>query len=452
VRLGDGSGQGPEPEDRLVLFEQKPLAALAALGALGAAAFCFVTTENLPVGLLDVISADLHASVPSIGLLVTAYAVVVALTSAPLTHLTRGAPRRLLLCGLVATFVVATLVSAEAADYWWLLGARVVTALAQAVFWSVAAVTAVSLFGPAVRAKAVAGVLGGGSVAVVLGVPAGTWLGEQGGWRLPFLVLSGIGLVILVAIGLLLPAYHPAQTHAAVGSQPDRYRYRLLMLSTALIVGGYFTTYTYVSNFLVRVAHLAPHDVAAVLLLAGLGSAIGVGAAGAFFDRLPRLAAVVPLALVTASLVGLFVFGTSRLGAEVLVSTASLGLGSFVIANQNRVLLFAPASTDVASAWASSAFNVGIAGGSFAGGLVLNAAGVRLTALVGAAMAVLALVVVVFDSTRSTRTRVPATPCQASSSRARLLSGHDHELPHGFPPAPPPRSGPRPSACPSAGP
>jgi DHA1 family inner membrane transport protein len=213
---------------REVLYERRPRAALAAVVALGSGAFCFVTTENLPVGLLSVISANLHVSVSAVGLLVTAYASVVLIASAPLTHLTSRVPRRLLLCALLATFVLTNLLSAAATSYWWLLGARVATALGQAVFWSIVAVTAVGLFPPRVRAKVVAMVVGSASLAVVIGVPFGTWLGQQGGWRLPFIVLSCIGFVSLIAVALLLPTADPAESHAAVGSSPDRRRYRLL--------------------------------------------------------------------------------------------------------------------------------------------------------------------------------------------------------------------------------
>ena len=149
------------------------------------------------------------------------------------------------------------------------------TALAQALFWSIVSVTAVSLFPAKVRGKAVAGVLGGSSVAVVLGVPAATWIGQQGGWRLPFLVLSGLGAAIGVAVTFLLPGYHPAKTHAGTGTRPSRRRYRLLILTTILQVTGSFTAYTYISDFLTHVARLPAHDVAGVLLVAGAGGTWG---------------------------------------------------------------------------------------------------------------------------------------------------------------------------------
>jgi MFS transporter, DHA1 family, inner membrane transport protein len=411
-----GHGQAPQsltmengPPTRAVLYERRPRAALAALVALGSGAFCFVTTENLPVGLLSVISANLHVSVSAVGLLVTAYASVVLIASAPLTHLTKRVPRRLLLCALLATLILTNLASAAATSYWWLLGARVATALGQAGFWSIVAVTAVGLFPPRLRAKVVAVVVGNASLAVVIGVPFGTWLGQQGGWRLPFIVLSCGGFASLLAVALLLPTTDPAESHAAVGSSPDRRRYRLLVISMVLLVTGSFTSYTYISALLTRVSGLPSSAVAPVLLLAGGFGAIGVFTTGALFDKHPRLATVVPVALLTASLACLYVFASDGPAAIACEACASLSLGAFVISNQNRILILAPGSTDVASAWASAFFNAGIAGGSLSGGLVVASLGVRGTALAGALFAAAALVVVLSDHLGSAGITSPGT-------------------------------------------
>ena len=177
------SGSAVNPAVAESVWARRPPAAVGALAVLGASAFCFVTGETLPVGLLPVISASLHTSLSATGLLVTVYAVVVVLVSAPLTHLTRHVPRRYLLSGLLGVFVVGTLAAAAAPSYWWLMAARVVTALSQAVFWSIAPVAAAGLFPPEKRGRALAGVLAGAPLAVLFGVPAGTWMGQQAGWR-----------------------------------------------------------------------------------------------------------------------------------------------------------------------------------------------------------------------------------------------------------------------------
>jgi MFS transporter, DHA1 family, inner membrane transport protein len=383
-----------------VLYERRPLAAIAAVAALGTAAFCFVTTENLPVGLLPIIAKSLKSSVPEVGLLVSAYALVVVVASAPLTHLTKHIPRRFLVCSLMGVFIVGGLGAAAATDYWWLLGARAFTAMAQAVFWSVAAVTAVGLFPPAARARAVAGVLGGGSLAVVLGVPTGTWLGQQGGWRLPFVALSALATVSLIAVARLLPTINPSESHAAVGAQPNRRRFYLLIFGTVLLIAGFFTSYTYISTYLTRVSGLPAHDVAPVLLVAGFCSVLGVVAAGVLFDRFPRLFTIGPFALQAGGLLGLWALGRSPVGAVVFEAVAGVGIGTFVIANQNRVLIVAPGSSEVASAWSSASFNLGIGGGSLVGSAVLSTLGAHATALAGAVLGSFALLFIVVDQLR----------------------------------------------------
>lgn len=360
-----------------VMHENHPVAAMVALGTLAGAAFCFVTNESAPVGLQPTMARSLHVSIPAIGLLVSSYAVVVAVMSVPLTHMTKDLPRRQVLAGVLGTFALAALGSSFTDNYWWLMAMRLVMAFAHSVFWSIAVVTAASLFPARTRARAIAGVLGGGSVAVVLGVPAATWLGQVGGWHLPFLVLSGLGMALGAACLRTLPQYHPQVTHASAGSEPDRRRYLMVTGATVLVVTGYFCTYTYISTFLERVSHLAAHNVPAALLVAGLGSIVGVVGAGALFDRHPDFATTAPVAALLAGMAALFVLGGSAWAAIALSASASLALTAFNIANQNRILTVAPGSTDLANAWASAAFNVGIAAGSLGGGAVVSLSGPR---------------------------------------------------------------------------
>jgi DHA1 family inner membrane transport protein len=372
---------------------RRPVAALGALGALAAAAFCYSVGESLPVGLLPVMSASLHSSLSATGLLVTGYAVVVVVVSAPLTQLTRHIPRRFLLSGLLGVFTLATLASAAAPGYWWLLGARVVAALSQAVFWSIAAVAAAGLFSPQARGRAVAGMYAGGSLAFVLGVPAGTWTGQQLGWRVPFVILAGLGLAAGGTVAVLLPTTKPGESHAAAGTRPDARLYRLLVATTALGVAGTFCALTYVSAFLTRVSGLPSHDIAPVLALSGMCGALGVLSAGALSGQHPALASAGPLAVLTVALLGLYAFGTSSVAAAGLQALEGFSLSALAISLQSRVLVVAPRSTDIASAWYSASFNVGIASGPVIGGFMLSNFGLRSTALAGGILASAALVV-----------------------------------------------------------
>ena len=405
VSSAPASPAGPEAPRGDVLYQRRPLAAVAAVVALALSAFAFVTTEDLPVGLLQVISASLKASVSSVGLLVSVYAGTVVVISAPLAHLTKHVPRRLLLCVLQGAFVLTTLASAAADNYWLLLGSRVMTATAQGLFWAVVVVTAVGLFPPPARTKAVAGVTAGSSLAVVLGVPTGTWLGQQEGWRWPFLVLSGFGLVSLLAVATLLPTAKPSESHASVGSQPDRRHYRLLMVTTVLVVSGAFTAYTYISPFLTRVAAFPAHDIAPILVLSGVTGTVGVITVSLLFDRRRRLATLGPVAVLATALLALYLAGTTAAAAAALEALAGFGTGAFVISNQNRVMIVAPGRTEVASAWASASFNLGIGGGSLTGSLVVATLGARSTALFGAMLASLALGFLLSEQLGGTRRR-----------------------------------------------
>jgi DHA1 family inner membrane transport protein len=201
-----------------------------ALAALTAATFLYVTTEMLPVGLLAPIGADLGVSEARVGLLVTAYALVVVVASIPLTYLTRAVPRRVLLGTLLAGYVVSSLGSALAGSYGALMATRVVTALGQAVFWSVVVPIAAGLFPAEVRGRALAVLFGGVSVATVVGVPAGTWVGQHLGWRWSFAVLAAAGAVALVALAATLPPDGSRLVDpTGPGSQPDRRRFSALI-------------------------------------------------------------------------------------------------------------------------------------------------------------------------------------------------------------------------------
>jgi DHA1 family inner membrane transport protein len=338
-------------------------------------------------------SAGLRSSLSATGLLVTVYALVVVATSAPLTHLTRHVPRRFLLSALLGVFVAGSLTAAAAPDYGWLVAARVVTALSHAVFWSVVAVTAAGLFPARQRGLAVAGVLSGGTLALVLGVPAGTWIGQHAGWRVSFVAVSGVGLAVAAAVAVLIPARRPSGNHAAAGTSPDALGYRLLVTATFLAIAGTFTAYTYVSAFLTRVSGLPEGDVPLVLLLGGAASLAGLGCAGLLLRSHPRAVLAASAAILAGSMLGLYALGTAWPVAAALQAAESFGLTGVGVSLQMRLFVVAPRGTDMASAVVTSAYNLGIAAGPVIGGFVLSGPGLRGTALAGGLLASAALAV-----------------------------------------------------------
>lgn len=353
------------------------------LGALMLAALTFNTAENLPVGLLELVSEDLQVSLSAVGLLVTGYGVTVAVASVPIAHLVRAVPRRHVLSGLLAALVVSSLVASLAASYWPLLGARLVTALAQALFWAVMGPVAVGLFAPEVRGRVVGALSVAGSLALVLGVPAGTWLGRQSDWRVPVAVLAALGLVCLVTIAVLLPTSRPEEEPAAYAGSPDVRRFRTVLAAGALSATGAFTGYTYIVTFLGEVSGFSPDTVSVLFVVFGVACLAGVTLTGAFLDRFPRSALVAAVAAQAVGMLGLYAFGHHPTWTVVFLVLTGGALGPVFMTTQNAMLHCAPGRTDLALAANSGAYNAGIAAGAALGGLILPLADVRGVFLAG---------------------------------------------------------------------
>ncbi|HEX9999178.1 MAG TPA: MFS transporter, partial [Actinoplanes sp.] len=250
--------------------------AVITLVALSLSTFAYVTTETLPIGLLPEIAKDLDSTVSAVGLLVTAYGLVVVVSSIPLTRLAQRFPRRRVLMVLLGVFVVGVAVSALAQDYPTLMIARMVVALSQALFWAVITPATAALFRPERRARAISILFAGSSIAALAGVPAGTWLGQLTNWRVAFVALSGIGLGILITIAVLMPNTPAGQSDTDRGWAPDAGRYWALVAYTALAVTGAFASFTYISPFLTDVSGFSESAVGPVLFVRGLTGLIGV--------------------------------------------------------------------------------------------------------------------------------------------------------------------------------
>lgn len=378
--------------------------------AMAAGAFCFVAMETLPVGLLPLIADGFHLSLPSTGLLVTGYGLTVAVMSVPLAYATRRIPRRFLLSAMLGLFVLATVASALAPTYGALQVARVVVALSQSVFWAVVGPAAASLFPVTMRGRAAATVFGGSAIAPMLGVPAGTWLGQQAGWRVAFLALAGVGLVAFLLLVTLMPTTPVGQGHAATGTSPSVLRYWLLVVITILAIAGLFIAFTYTTPFLTDVTRFSAAAITPVLLLRGVLDLAGTVAGGILTDRRPNLVFIGSLALMVVSLVGAWTFATSKVAVVGLLALSGFAMGALSPVLTYRVLEVAPGNTDFAAAGTSAAFNVGIAGGASAGGAVLLFSGLHSTALVGGVVVLVALAVAVIDAKGVAARRPKAGP------------------------------------------
>ncbi|MFC4147416.1 MFS transporter [Micromonospora mangrovi] len=383
---------------------------ISVLLALALSAFAFNTTENLPIGLLPLLARDLDVSLPAAGHLVTGYGLAVALASLPLAQVTRGVPRRWLLAGVLAVLALATLVAVGTTSYPVLLAARIVTAFAQAVFWAVTAPVAVSLFSPAVRGRVVAVMSVGGSLATVLGVPAGTWLGQRDGWRLPFLLVAlaaGVALVVVVA---LLPTSRPDAGHGAYAAEPHPGRFAVVLVVTAVSVTGMFAGFTYVARFLTGPAGFPEPSVGGLLLAFGAAGIAGVVVVGRLLDRFPRGTLVATVGGQAVALLGLGLLAAQPAAVVGLLALLGATAAPVFTVTQARILQVTPGRTELGFAANSVAFNVGIALGALLGGLALPAYGERGAFVLGGLVTLAALAAALAEPLLARRPApVPAT-------------------------------------------
>ncbi|WP_229882012.1 MFS transporter [Streptomyces alanosinicus] len=347
------------------------------------AAFTFNTAENLPVGLLNLISGSLRVSLPAAGLLITGYGLTVAVASVPLAHVTRTVPRRHVLTGVLAALVVSSLVAALATSYWVLFAARLLTALGQALFWAVMGPAAVGLFAPGVRGRVIGALSVAGSLALVLGIPAGTWLGRHSEWQVPIAVPAALGLASLVTVAALLPTSPPEEEPAAYGSEPDTRRFVTVLATGTLSATGAFTGYTYIVTFLADVSGFSPDTVSILFVAFGVACLAGVSITGALLDRFARSALTVAVATQAMGMLGLYAAGSHPVAAVVFLGLMGSALGPVFMTTQNEMLRCAPGRTDIALAANSGGYNAGIAAGAALGGLILPLADVRGTFLAG---------------------------------------------------------------------
>jgi predicted MFS family arabinose efflux permease len=383
-----------------------PRRAWAALTVLSLAAFAFVSTELLPVGLLTLIADDLHRSRSQIGLLVGGYAIVVVLASIPLTVLTQHIPRRQLLGATLLLFAASNLVGALAGSYAVLAVARLATALTQALFWSIVTPVVSGLFPVAVRGRMIGLFATGPALAPVLGVPLCTWIGQQAGWRAAFAFMAAFGVLATVVVVALIPSYRPGSGGAARGTAPDRRAFTMLLIAVAIGITGFLTFTTYMTAFYLDVSGFAESVLPALLFTSGAAGTVGAFVVSRTLDAYPIGTLIAALGVGAGSLAGLFLLGRLQPAVLVLIAGGGLAYTAFATSVQSRMLVVAPGSTDMASAAVSTAFNGGIAAGSLLGGALLPHVGSRPLALVGALLTGVALSTLAIDGRRERGGRV----------------------------------------------
>lgn len=376
-----------------------------ALFALTIAAYAIGTTEFVIVGLLPTVANDLHITLPLAGLIVSVYALGVTFGAPILTALTGRIERKHLLLGLMALFIAGNTMAALSPGYASLLVARVLSAFAHGVFFSVGSTIAADLVPENRRASAIAMMFMGLTVAIVTGVPLGTLIGQAFGWRATFAAVAALGVLAFAAIATLLPSSLKKAPPASVGDQIrvlGSGRLLIVFAMTALGYGGTFVAFTYLASILQQVTGLAASSVSLILVVYGIAIAIGNIAGGRLANQNP-VRALSWLFLAQAIVLVLFSF-TAVSPWLAIPTLAALGFLSFanVPGLQIYVVQLAkvvrPAAVDVASALNIAAFNLGIAAGAWIGGLVVESPlGLAATPWVGALLVVAALLLTILS-------------------------------------------------------
>ncbi|QNJ92446.1 MFS transporter [Mycolicibacterium fluoranthenivorans] len=367
-----------------------------AVFALALGGFAIGTTEFVAMGLLPDIAASLHISEPTAGHVISAYALGVVIGAPLIAALTARMNRKTLVLALMVLFTLGNLASVFAPTYGTLMAARFVAGIPHGAFFGIAALIAAHLMGPQNRAKAVAHVLTGLTVATVVGVPAASALGQHFGWRSAFGLVVGIGLVTLTAIWFWVPtlrSMHITSPLTELGAL-RRVQVWLALLVGMVGFGGMFAVYTYVATTMTDVAGLPRALIPLALMAFGLGMVIGNLAGG----RMADISVIRGLYLSISTLgvvLALFVLAAhnpwTALPGLFLIGAAGAAIGP---ALQTRLMDVAHDAQTLAAALNHSALNIANAAGAWIGGMVIAAGyGYTAPAAAGALLAVAGLVV-----------------------------------------------------------
>ncbi|NUR99450.1 MAG: MFS transporter [Kribbellaceae bacterium] len=370
------------------------------VGAVTLGIFAIVTTEILPIGLLTPIGADFALTPGRTGWLMTMPGLVAAVAAPVVTLATARLDRRLMLCALMVLLAVAGFLAATAPYFWLELVARFLVGLTIGGFWSIGAGLAGRLVPEPWTTRATAVIFSAVPLGSVLGVPAGTFVGELVGWRTSFAALGVLSVLALVALRTTVPPLPPLQvTHAAVLGKALRSS-GMALLVTCLIVTAHFATYTYVTPFLRQVVR--PELIGLFLLVYGAAGLVGNIVAGLYAGRTTF---AICAGLIATTTLLLPVVGRSTAGALLLLVVWGLGYGGVPVCSMNMFAAAVPESREAATVWFTSSFQAVLSTGALIGGLVVDAWSVSVVMVAGGCCAVLTVGVLLWSRTQ----RISAT-------------------------------------------
>ncbi|MFH9434859.1 MFS transporter [Streptomyces sp. RM99] len=361
---------------------------------LAAGTFLMGTTEFVIAGLLPEMAADLNVSVSHAGLLITAFAVGMIVGGPTMAMATLRLPQRHTLVGALAVYALGHAVAALSTSFTVVLTARVITALATGAFWAVGFVIATTAAGPARSTRAVGVTMGGLTLANVIGVPIGSFVGHYTGWRGPFWALAALAALAAAFVGRFIPS---TEQRAEVSVRAEVWALRqgrlwLALGAAVLIMGGVLATYTYITPLLTDRAGIPASAVPLVLIAFGIGALGGTAIGGRLGDHRPMVTTITASAATSLILLALIPASNSPVAAVVLVF--GMALAGFTVnpVVTSLAVRFAGDAPTLTSALTTSGYNTGIAAGSLVAGRALDSSlGLTGPALVGAVFAALTL-------------------------------------------------------------
>ncbi|MBT2619541.1 MFS transporter [Chryseobacterium sp. ISL-6] len=377
----------------------------AALWALTISAFGIGTTEFVIVGLLPTVAGDLGISIPSAGLLVSLYAIGVAIGAPVLTALTGKVPRKTLLVSIMLLFVIGNGLASIAPGFVTLILARILTGFAHGVYFSIGSTIAASLVPEEKRATAISIMFAGLTLAIVTGVPLGTFIGQHFGWRATFIGVAILGIIGLIASMILVPGHLQNGKTASLQQQLKVLTNKRLIfafLMTAMGYGGTFVVFTYLSPILQEITGLKESLVTLILLIYGIAIALGNLIGGRLANKNP-LKALLWMFIAQGIVLFLFYF-TVHSPILSIITLFFLGALSFATVPGLQLLVVQiaekelPGTEDVASGINIAAFNIGIAIGSYSGGLIVTSSlGIGSTPWIGALFLVITVFITLYS-------------------------------------------------------
>ena len=394
-----------------------------ALFALALSAFAIGTTEFVIVGLIPSMAQDLNVSLPSAGLLVSLYALGVAIGAPLLTALTGKWNRKHVLLAVMVIFVAGNLLAWQAPSYETLIAARILTGLAHGVFFSIGTTIATGLVSKEKAASAIAIMFTGLTVALVTGVPLGTYIGQTFGWQATFFIVAILGFIALIGSALLVPNNLKQPPPAKISAQfkvLKQPRLLLVYAITAIGYGGSFIAFTYLAPILEQISGFNASAISLIMLVYGVSVAVGNIWGGKMADKMGPINA---LTIIFAGLATvLLVFNFTAVNPIAAVATI-LVWGAFAFGNVPGLQVYVvklaekhtPDAVDVASGLNIAAFNVGIALGAWGGGLIVAQAGLMNTPWIGAIVVLFALALTRFSGSLDKKAEYQVPKVQTAS-------------------------------------